>query len=137
MTVKERNQNLRMVIELVRVHLPNTLNDSNLCKDICAVIAVNLRRIADDTEKSATAWDKKAYHVKADELRREMAWALPAAQIAESFAYQPRKFTLEALGRLQGLVRGEVEPGTRTRFKDIEALRGAAAAARQTLLKKK
>ncbi len=137
MTVKERNQNLRMVIELVRVHLPNTLNDSNLCKDICAVIAVNLRHIADDSEKSATAWDKKAYHIKADELRREMAWALPAAQIAESFAYQPRKFTREDLERLQGLVRGEVEPGTHTRFKDIEVLRGAAAAARQTLLKKK
>ena len=126
-----------MVIELVRVHLPKSLNDGELCKDICAVIAVNLRRIAADTEKSAEAWDKKAYHSKADELRREMAWALPAAQIAESLAYVPRKFTRDDLQRLQGLVQGEVEPGTRPRFKDIEVLRGAAAAARQTLLKKK
>ena len=126
-----------MVIELVRVHLPKTLSDSDLCKDICAVIAVNLRRIAADTEKSAEAWDKKAYHSKADELRREMAWALPAAQIAESLAYVPRKFTREDLQRLQELVQGEVELGVRPRFKDIQVLRGAAAAARQTMLKKK
>jgi hypothetical protein len=137
MSVKERNQDLRMVIELVRVHLPNSLNDSDLCKDICAVIAVNLRRVAADTEKSAAAWDKKAYHSKADELRREMAWALPTAQIAESLAYVPRRFTREDLQRLQGLVQGEVELGTRPRFKDVEVLRGAAAAARQTVLKKK
>ncbi len=137
MTVKERNQDLRMVTELVRVHLPSALSDGDLCKDICAVVAVNLRRVAADTEKSAAAWDKKAYHSKADELRREMAWALPAAQVAESLAYTPRRFTREDLQRLQALVKGEVEPGTRPRFKDIAVLRGAAAAARQTLLKKK
>ncbi len=126
-----------MVIELVRVHLPNSISDSDLCKDMCAVVSINLRRIAADTEKSAAAWDKKAYHSKADELRREMAWALPAAQVAESLAYTPRRFTREDLQRLQQAVPGEVETGTRPRFKDVEVLRGAAAAARNTLLKKK
>jgi hypothetical protein len=139
MTVKERNQDLRMVVELVRVHLPKTLSDSDLCKDICAVVAINLRRIASDTEKSAAAWDKRAYHSKADELRREMAWALPASQIAESLAYTPRKFMAADLERLQDLVPDDVdvEMTSRPRFKDIGVLRGAAAAARQTLLKKK
>jgi hypothetical protein len=137
MAVKERNQDMRMVLELVRIHLPKNLNDSDLCKDICAVVAVNLRRIAADSEKSAEAWDKRAYHSKADELRREMGWALPAAQIAESLAYVPRKFTRADWERLQSLVPEDTEMGTRPRFKDIEALRGAAAAARQTLLKKK
>ncbi len=139
MSVKERNQDLRMVIELVRAHLPNTLADSDLCKDICAVVAINLRRVADDTEKSALAWDKKAYHSKADELRREMAWALPAAQIAESLAYLPKRFGRAEMGRLQAAIPPdiEVEMATRMRFKDVTVLRGAAAAARQTLLKKK
>jgi hypothetical protein len=137
MTVKERTQDMRMVIELVRVHLPKTLSDSDLCKDICAVIAVNLRRIASDSEKSAEAWDKRAYHSKADELRREMGWALPAAQIAESLAYVPRKFTRADWERLQALVPEDVELGVRPRFKDIGVLRGAAAAARQTMLKRK
>jgi hypothetical protein len=128
---------MRMVIELVRVHLPKNLSDSDLCQDICAVIAVNLRRIAADSEKSAEAWDKRAYHSKADELRREMGWALPAAQIAESLAYVPRKFTRADWQRLQELVPEDTEPPTRPRFKDIGVLRGAAVAARQTLLKRK
>lgn len=139
MTVKERNQDLRMVVELVSVHLPKTLSDSDLCKDICAVVAISLRRIAADSEKSAAAWDKRAYHSKADELRREMAWALPAAQIAESLAYTPKTFGRADMERLQAQVPDEVdvEMTTRPRFKDIEVLRGAAAAARQTFLKKK
>jgi hypothetical protein len=136
MTIKERNQDLRMVAELVRVHLPASLADSDLCKDICSVVAVNLRRIAADGEKSAEAWDKRAYHSKADELRREMTWALPAAQIAEALAYTPKQFSAADVKRLQGLV-PEFELPTRPRFKDIEVLRGAAAAARQTLLRKK
>ena len=128
-----------MVIELVRTHLPGTLADSDLCKDICAVISINLRRVAADTEKSATAWDKRTYHTKADELRRDMAWVLPASQVVESLAYIPRKFTRADLDRLQSLIPGDVdvEMTARPRFKDIEVLRGAAAAARQTLLKKK
>ena len=139
MTVKERNQDLRIVVELVRTHLPSKLADSDLCKDMCAVVAISLRRIADDTEKSAAAWDKKAYHSKADELRREMAWALPAAQIAESLAYLPKRFGRNDLDRLQAVIPPdvEVEMAVRPRFKDVTVLRGAAAAARQTLLKKK
>lgn len=139
MSVKERNQDLRMVMELVYAHLPNTLTDSDLCKDVCAVVAINLRRVADDIENSAAAWDKKAYHSKADDLRREMAWVLPAAQLAESLAYQIAKFTKNELIRLRAAVPEdtELEAAVRPRFKDVSILRGAAAAARQTLLKKK
>ena len=128
-----------MVMELVYAHLPNTLTDSDLCKDICAVVAINLRRVAEDTEKSAAAWDKKAYHSKADELRREMAWVLPAAQAAELLAYLPSKFTKNDMARLRAVIPEDVdlEAAKRARFKDVSALRGAAAAARQTLLKKK
>ncbi|MGQ9813835.1 MAG: hypothetical protein ACUVR3_01580 [Candidatus Roseilinea sp.] len=139
MTVKERNQELRMVAELAEVHLPASLADGDLCKDICAVIAINLRRFAADGEKSASAWDKRAYHSKADELRREIAWALPAAQIAESLAYSPRQFSPADLQRLRAALPSNLnaELGARPRFKNVEVLRGAAAAARQTLLKQR
>ena len=128
-----------MVMELVYAHLPNTLTDSELCKDICAVVAINLRRVADDAEKSAEAWDKKAYHSKADVLRREMAWVLPAAQVAESLAYSSSKFTRNDMARLRTAIPEDLtlEAAVRPRFKDVSVLRGAAAAARQTLLKKK
>ncbi len=137
MTTKERNQDIRIVAELVQVHLPNSLQDSDLCKDMCSVIAISLRRYAEDAEKSASAWDKRAYHTKADELRRGFAWATPAAQIAEQLAYTPRKFSAEDLRRLQSLLPPNLELPVRPRFKDVQVLRGAAAAARQTLLKKK
>lgn len=126
-----------MVVELVREHLFEHLDDSNLCKDMCAVIAINLRRVNEDTEKSAHAWDKRAYHSKADELRREMAWALPMSRVAESMAYNARKFTDDDLDRLMELLPDEFEMPKRARFKNVEVMRGAASAARQTLLKKR
>ncbi len=126
-----------MVVELLRIHLPDSLSDSDLCKDICAVVAINLRRISADTEKSALAWDKRAYHSKAEELRHEMAWATPAAQITEALAYSPRPINRADIERLQKLLPGTIETSSRPRFKDVEVLRGAALAARQTLLKSK
>lgn len=137
MTVKERSQDLNMVVEIVREHLFEHLDDSNLCKDMCAVLAINLRRVHDDTEKSANAWDKRAFHTKAEELRREMSWALPMSQIAESLAYNARAFSDEDAGRLLAMLPDEFEMPKRTRFKNVELMRGAAAAARQTLLKKR
>ncbi|MFN4293928.1 MAG: hypothetical protein ACK4JD_07340 [Thermoflexales bacterium] len=137
MTVKERSQDLNMVVEIVREHLFEHLDDSDLCKDMCAVIAINLRRIHEDTEKSANAWDKRAYHSKADALRRAMSWALPMAQLAESLAYNARRFTAEDLDRLMDMLPDEYEMPKRPRFRNVEVMRGAAAAARQTLLRKR
>jgi len=137
MSVKERNQDLNMTVELVRTHLPSSLKDSNLCKDICSVIAINLRRVHEDSENSAKAWDKKHFHTKADELRAEAAWVLPFSQIAEAMAYSPKTFDAADCRRLNDLLPEELEMPLRPRFKDISMLRGAAAAARSTLLKKK
>lgn len=137
MSVKERNQDLNMTVELVRIHLAANLKDGNLCKDMCAVIAINLRRVHDDAENSAKVWDKKHFHVKADELRAEAAWALPLSQIAESMAYTPKAFDLADCKRINELLPDFLEVPLRPRFKDISMLRGAAAAARSTLLRKR
>jgi len=137
MTVKERNRDLQMVAELVREHLFEHVNDSDLCKDICAVLAITLRRVHEDTEKSANAWDKRAYHSKADALRRQMSWVLPMAQLAESLAYSSAPFMLDDAMRLRAMLPASIEASKRVHFKDIERLRGAAAAARQTLLKRR
>ena len=126
-----------MVTELVRIHLPENLKDNELCKDMCAVIAVNLRRVHADTEQSAKAWDKRAYHSKAEELRQEMVWVLPLSQIVEAMAYSPKKFDAGDVERLNKLLPDFLELPLRPRFKDVAMLRGAAGAARATLLKKK
>jgi hypothetical protein len=136
MTIKERSQDLNMVVELVREHIFEHLDDSDLCKDMCAVAAINLRRVHEDTERSANAWDKRAYHSKADELRRDMAWALPMSQVAESLAYSSCKFTGDDAERLLTMLPDELDMPKRARFKNVELVRGAASAARHTLLKK-
>jgi hypothetical protein len=137
MAVRERNQYLDMVVELVREHLFEKLSDAELCKDMCAVIAINLRKTHEDTESSAKAWDKKHFHSKADELRRDGQWALPMAQVAESLAYAPKALGSDDVDRLMGMLPEDLEMPKRRRFKDLEMLRGAAAAARQTMLKRR
>jgi hypothetical protein len=137
MAVRERNQYMDMVIELVREHLFEKLGDDALCKDMCAVITINLRKTHEDTESSAKAWDKKHFHTKADELRRDGQWALPMAQVAESLAYISRPFTDDDADKLLSMLPEDLDMPKRKRFKDLEMLRGAAGAARQTLLKRK
>ena len=70
-------------------------------------------------------------------MRTEIAWALPLAQIAESMAYTPKKFDAADCARLNDLLPDFLEMPLKQRFKDVGVLRGAAAAARSTLLKKK
>jgi hypothetical protein len=126
-----------MVVELVREHLFEKLDDDKLCKDMCAIIAINLRKTHEDNENSAKAWDKKHFHSKADDLRREGAWALPMAQVAEALAYNTKPFSGDDAEQLLGMLPEDLDMPKRRRFKDLEMLRGAAAAARQTVLKKK
>ena len=137
MSVKERTQDLNMVVELIRTHLSENLKDNELCKDICSVVAVNLRRVHADAEQSAKAWDKRTFFSKADDLRTEMAWAAPLAQIVEAMAYSAKKFDAADCARLNDLLPDFLEMPLKQRFKDVGVLRGAAAAARSTLLKKK
>ncbi len=125
-----------MVAEIVRKHLFEHLHDSELCKDMCATLAILLRRVHEDTEKSANAWDKRAFYLKADALRREMQWALQMAQVAESLAYSRSPFKRADAERLLQMLPSDVELPARLHFKSAEMMRGAAAAARRTLLKR-
>ena len=138
MAVNERNKDIHMVSELLLVHLPETLEkkDDKLCKDICAVIAINLKRIDADVDKSATAWEKRDYFFKADELRREFLWLPAAQQLAEQLAYAAQNFETADLQRLGKAIPNKIlELLQKPRFKDITQLRGAALQARTTVLK--
>jgi hypothetical protein len=97
MTVADRKKQLRIVAEMLLVHLPALLNprhapprgasagdqtsqaDQPLIRDLLTVVSLAIRAAADDAEKSAVAWDKRAYDLRADELRREWEWASGAA----------------------------------------------------------
>jgi hypothetical protein len=137
MTVKDRNKHLRIVAEILQVHLPQALGDQGLARDLLSVVGVTLRAAWEDAERSAEVWDKKHYHVKADRWRDEWAWAMGAANYAEGLAYRDQPITGEDLRKLGLLFKAEVELSSRRVIKDVARFRGAAAANRERQAREK
>lgn len=131
MTVADRNKQMRIVAEMLLVHLPVVLSDQSLVRDLLTVVSLAIRAATDDAEKSATAWDKRAYHVRADELRREWEWAAGAANYAAGLAERPQPVTAADLEKLQSLVGFKLEQPKRLHYKDPSAFRGAREATRR------
>jgi hypothetical protein len=126
--IADRNKELRIVAEMLLVHLPAVLNDQPLARDLLMITHLAIRAAADDAEKSATAWDKRAYHIKADELRREWEWAPGAANYAAGLADRPQPVTAADLQKLRTLIGVELERPKRLHYKNAEAFRGARQA---------
>jgi hypothetical protein len=129
--IADRKKQLRIVAEMLLVHLPASLDDQNLSRDLLTVVSLAMRASAADAEKSAAAWDKRAYHVKADQLRREWEWAPGAANYAAGLADRPRPITAADLEKLQALIGVALERPKRLHYKDPAAFRGAREANRQ------
>jgi hypothetical protein len=149
MTVADRNKQLRIVAEMLLVHLPALLNpqhapargafagdqtsqvDQSLVRDLLTVVSLAIRAAADDVEKSAAAWDKRAYHLRADELRREWEWASGAANYATGLADRAQPVTHADLEKLCALIGVELEHPKRLHYKNPVAFRGAREANRR------
>jgi len=129
-TVKERNKHMRIVAEILEVHLPAYLGDQPLAHDLMSIVGVTLRAAWEDAEKSAQAWDKRAYDLKSDRLRRQWAWAMGAANYASGLADRKDPITEESVRKVRALVKPELEVSSRRVIKDPERFRGAAAANR-------
>ncbi len=129
MSQRERQRQLRVVAELLLVHLPPLLQtDQPLAHDLMAVAATALLAVHEDAERSATAWDKRAYHLRADELRREWSWALAAANTATELALSPSPLRMTAIAKLRLLVRPTLKRPARRQITDPTRFRGAARA---------
>jgi hypothetical protein len=129
--IADRKKQLRIVAEMLQVHLPAILDDQPLARDLLTVVNLAIRAAAADAEKSAAAWDKRAYHLKADELRREWEWAPGAANYAAGLSNRPQSITPADLQKLQALIGIELERPKRLHYKDPAAFRGAREATRQ------
>lgn len=126
MAIKERNQQMRVVAEIVLIHLPEVLDrDQGLARDLLSVVGTALRTIYDDAEQSAKAWDKRAYHVRADEMRREWDWALGASNYALGLALRPDPLTETSLKKMLVVIRPELERPARRQITDPARFRGA------------
>ncbi len=132
MAIKDRNQQLRVVAEILLVHIPDFLDqDAGLARDLLAVAGTALGEIAEDAEQSAKAWDKRAYHVRADEMRREWDWALAASNYALGLALRPVPLKAEDLAKLRRLIQPDIAKPARRQITDPARFRGAAQLVRQ------
>jgi phosphoglycolate phosphatase-like HAD superfamily hydrolase len=75
---QKRNSLRRAIAEVLRRLSSKPTLDAE-SKDMLAFIALALREIAEGIDQSATAWEKRDYYLKADQFRREWAWAGAAA----------------------------------------------------------
>ena len=128
MTVADRKKQLRIVAEMLLVHLPTVLNDQPLARDLLAIINLAIQAAAADAEKSAAAWDKRAYHIRADQLRREWEWAPGAANYAAGLANRPQSVTAADLEKLHALIGTNLERPNRLQYRNPSAFRGAREA---------
>jgi hypothetical protein len=131
MSVADRNKQLRIVAEMLLVHLPAVLKDQPLVRDLLTIASLAIRAAAADAERSAAAWDKRAYHLRADALRREWEWAPGAANYAAGLADRRQSITATDLQKFQTLIGTTLEHPKRLHYRDPEAFRGAREANRR------
>lgn len=70
---QQRNAIRRSIAEILRRLMEKKAVDDET-KDMLAFIVVGLRSMDQSIDKSASAWEKRDYYIKADQLRREWLW---------------------------------------------------------------
>lgn len=138
MAIKERNQKMRVIAEILLVHLPVIIKtDQALAHDLLAVAGTALRDIWEDAEQSAKSWDKRAYHSRADDMRREWNWALGASNYATGLALRTTPLTDDALNKVRKLIVPGIDKPARKQIQEPGRFRGAAAVVKQQQASKK
>jgi len=79
---QQRNAIRRAIAEILR-HLSTKSAIDAEAKDMLAFIVFGLRSMDQSIDQSATAWEKRDYYIKADQLRREWLWLPGTAQRIE------------------------------------------------------
>ncbi len=95
-TGKQRNQSLRTGAELLR-HLSQKAQIDDDVKDMLAALIYALREIDEGIDSSATAWEKRDYWMKADELRVRWEWTARLADQLTALVYAERWGDLPAM----------------------------------------
>lgn len=80
---QQRNAIRRSIAEILRRLMEKkTIDDET--KDMLAFIVVGLRSMDQSIDSSASAWEKRDYYIKADQLRREWLWLPDTADRLET-----------------------------------------------------
>ena len=75
---KRRNRNRRTIAELLR-RLSQKPQMDDEAKDMISCIVFALRDISAGVEKTATAWEKRDYWMKAERFIRQWDWTIESA----------------------------------------------------------
>jgi hypothetical protein len=86
---QQRSYHMRTAAELFR-HLGQKEALDTEARDMLATLVFSFREIEDGIEQSATAWEKRDYYLKADELRRRWDWAARAASELQAVLLEAR-----------------------------------------------
>jgi hypothetical protein len=79
---QQRNAIRRSIAEILRRLGEKKTIDADT-KDMLAFIVFGLRSMDQSIDQSATAWEKRDYYIKADQLRRDWLWLAPQANRLE------------------------------------------------------
>ncbi len=83
---QQRNAIRRSIAEILRRMMEKKAVDDET-KDMLAFIVVGLRSMDQSIDQSATAWEKRDYYIKADQLRREWLWLPDTADRLEAILH--------------------------------------------------
>jgi len=86
---QRRNSLRRAIAEVLRRMSAKPSLDAEV-KDMAAFIVFALREIAASVDKSASAWEKRDYYLKADAFRRDWEWVNPAADRLHAAIHEER-----------------------------------------------
>ncbi len=86
---QQRNSLRRAIAEVLRRMSSKQDVDAEV-KDMVAFIVLSLREISASIDKSAEAWEKRDYYLKADAFRREWAWVGPATDRLQAIMREGR-----------------------------------------------
>lgn len=76
----QRNRLRRTIAEALR-RLTTKPHFDEESRDLTALIVFALREIGANINRSAEAWEKRDYYIKADRFRREWAWVGPMERL--------------------------------------------------------
>lgn len=73
--VTRRNRILRAMVLAIRSTSTASPPEAEPRRDVFAFLAISLRELEKSVEETTTAWERRAYWLKADQFRQEWAWA--------------------------------------------------------------
>lgn len=86
---QQRTYHMRTGAELL-CHLSQKETLDSEARDMLATLVFSFRAIEEGIEQSASAWEKRDYYLKADELRRRWDWSGRAESDLEAVLIQER-----------------------------------------------